>query len=122
MVFGEQIKHASLQIRTLHGPRYMKPRLSLLVDNPKIMDPVLVNTRQHVIAMALINPIIVTGRVTVDGLQLTVDHQEASFSGNHDTLVRSEEHTSELQSRQYLVCRLLLEKKKHTSSRIHMYH
>src|SRR3712207_9295897 len=27
-------------------------------------------------------------------------------------LVRSEEHTSELQSRQYLVCRLLLEKKR----------
>src|SRR3712207_8216299 len=27
---------------------------------------------------------------------------------------RSEEHTSELQSRQYLVCRLLLEKKKET--------
>src|SRR3712207_8624239 len=27
---------------------------------------------------------------------------------------RSEEHTSELQSRQYLVCRLLLEKKKRT--------
>src|SRR3712207_8900167 len=27
-------------------------------------------------------------------------------------LMRSEEHTSELQSRQYLVCRLLLEKKK----------
>src|SRR3712207_8697635 len=31
--------------------------------------------------------------------------------------LRSEEHTSELQSRQYLVCRLLLEKKKtHTSN------
>src|SRR3712207_7315489 len=30
---------------------------------------------------------------------------------------RSEEHTSELQSRQYLVCRLLLEKKKTLSSR-----
>src|SRR3712207_7858805 len=28
-------------------------------------------------------------------------------------VARSEEHTSELQSRQYLVCRLLLEKKKH---------
>src|SRR3712207_7541760 len=28
-----------------------------------------------------------------------------------EPLVRSEEHTSELQSRQYLVCRLLLEKK-----------
>src|SRR3712207_7515841 len=31
--------------------------------------------------------------------------------------VRSEEHTSELQSRQYLVCRLLLEKKKRTPDR-----
>src|SRR3712207_8025878 len=31
---------------------------------------------------------------------------------------RSEEHTSELQSRQYLVCRLLLEKKKHKSYRL----
>src|SRR3712207_7338134 len=30
------------------------------------------------------------------------------------TQTRSEEHTSELQSRQYLVCRLLLEKKKKT--------
>src|SRR3712207_7527010 len=33
--------------------------------------------------------------------------------------VRSEEHTSELQSRQYLVCRLLLEKKtKHMTSKL----
>src|SRR3712207_7623613 len=33
--------------------------------------------------------------------------------GLTETRARSEEHTSELQSRQYLVCRLLLEKKKH---------
>src|SRR3712207_7455069 len=33
-------------------------------------------------------------------------------AGLEPLLVRSEEHTSELQSRQYLVCRLLLEKKK----------
>src|SRR3712207_7154850 len=33
-----------------------------------------------------------------------------------DLEARSEEHTSELQSRQYLVCRLLLEKKKNTNS------
>src|SRR5258707_5687374 len=32
--------------------------------------------------------------------------------------VRSEEHTSELQSRQYLVCRLLLEKKKEAPRQI----
>src|SRR5258707_6328820 len=31
---------------------------------------------------------------------------------------RSEEHTSELQSRQYLVCRLLLEKKKKTFTQV----
>src|SRR3712207_6917499 len=33
--------------------------------------------------------------------------------GIYAALSRSEEHTSELQSRQYLVCRLLLEKKKY---------
>src|SRR3712207_7191210 len=37
-------------------------------------------------------------------------------SGRHDvSFHRSEEHTSELQSRQYLVCRLLLEKKKYNT-------
>src|SRR3712207_7997534 len=35
---------------------------------------------------------------------------------------RSEEHTSELQSRQYLVCRLLLEKKKTWSPCTHVHH
>src|SRR3712207_7883997 len=35
---------------------------------------------------------------------------------------RSEEHTSELQSRQYLVCRLLLEKKKRTNTSITILH
>src|SRR5438445_9387977 len=43
---------------------------------------------------------------------------QGSIPGKHcrmtGNLVRSEEHTSELQSRQYLVCRLLLEKKKTT--------
>src|SRR3712207_8924133 len=36
----------------------------------------------------------------------------ASEPAGEDAAGRSEEHTSELQSRQYLVCRLLLEKKK----------
>src|SRR3712207_8336809 len=34
---------------------------------------------------------------------------------------RSEEHTSELQSRQYLVCRLLLEKKKTTRNSLYIH-
>src|SRR5258707_11953777 len=35
---------------------------------------------------------------------------------------RSEEHTSELQSRQYLVCRLLLEKKKSNATDLYRHH
>src|SRR3712207_7573085 len=44
-----------------------------------------------------------TGNVTVQDVRIDVDPK--TFP------TRSEEHTSELQSRQYLVCRLLLEKK-----------
>src|SRR5205809_6113512 len=38
-------------------------------------------------------------------------------SARHDDASRSEEHTSELQSRLHLVCRLLLEKKKKSKKR-----
>src|SRR3712207_8782965 len=41
-----------------------------------------------------------------------LDHVVAGIAEHPVRAVRSEEHTSELQSRQYLVCRLLLEKKK----------
>src|SRR3712207_8573260 len=44
---------------------------------------------------------------------MPLDMMTTSFFLGRETIVpRSEEHTSELQSRQYLVCRLLLEKKK----------
>src|SRR3712207_8288179 len=38
-----------------------------------------------------------------------------TYTAHAGRFLRSEEHTSELQSRQYLVCRLLLEKKKKTT-------
>src|SRR3712207_7245438 len=41
------------------------------------------------------------------------DFQAGAVNAEVDDELRSEEHTSELQSRQYLVCRLLLEKKNH---------
>src|SRR3712207_7625505 len=41
--------------------------------------------------------------------------------GNLERKDRSEEHTSELQSRQYLVCRLLLEKKKNVHRSLHIH-
>src|SRR5687768_17626799 len=43
-----------------------------------------------------------------------LDGQAQHALGAHDVHLRSEEHTSELQSRLHLVCRLLLEKKKTT--------
>src|SRR5437764_9234550 len=54
-----------------------------------------------------------------DALPISAKAIEAEMQPAHvvpdsfaDTLTRSEEHTSELQSPMYLVCRLLLEKKK----------
>src|SRR3712207_7711370 len=43
---------------------------------------------------------------------LALDSDAAGQMATLRGIARSEEHTSELQSRQYLVCRLLLEKKK----------
>src|SRR3712207_8891170 len=54
-------------------------------------------------------PEALVGRVeVVGGIWILLVTWGALLAGRH----RSEEHTSELQSRQYLVCRLLLEKKK----------
>src|SRR3712207_1897225 len=52
-----------------------------------------------------------------DKLSSLAFEDQVSFSF-YQHLQRSEEHTSELQSRQYLVCRLLLEKKKTTLKQI----
>src|SRR3712207_8379175 len=51
----------------------------------------------------------VVGRDDRDLVAVAFEIELAHHLGRHQ---RSEEHTSELQSRQYLVCRLLLEKKK----------
>src|SRR3712207_7861991 len=56
-------------------------------------------------------------RDTPGGCVRRTKHTPAMAAGVVDhVLDRSEEHTSELQSRQYLVCRLLLEKKKKTKT------
>src|SRR3712207_138583 len=88
------------------------------------------NANETVVTMAMIET-----RAALDDLDgiLSVPGLDAVFVGPSDLgqslgfgpgmdreepelveAIRSEEHTSELQSRQYLVCRLLLEKKKHT--------
>src|SRR3712207_8157431 len=54
----------------------------------------------------------------VEQLEQAIGKLESGKGGDEHSAevhrLRSEEHTSELQSRQYLVCRLLLEKKKKT--------
>src|SRR5258707_13709062 len=60
-----------------------------------------------------IHPPFDTPRSTRKCHSITTSHSAGPACGSaRSRLARSEEHTSELQSRQYLVCRLLLEKKK----------
>src|SRR5690606_39520348 len=56
---------------------------------------------------------VISPQTSFHGLIRTNAGELFAISGQEDT--RSEEHTSELQSRENLVCRLLLEKKKRTS-------
>src|SRR3712207_8659627 len=60
--------------------------------------------------------------LTLTGLNLQMGAGETTvdLTGDYDRDFRSEEHTSELQSRQYLVCRLLLENKKRDPLRPHI--
>src|SRR3712207_7438576 len=70
------------------------------------------------------SPTFVIARVHRGG-RLPLVHVDAYRLGGvtdvDDLDLRSEEHTSELQSRQYLVCRLLLEKKKSQSRLPHIF-
>src|SRR5690625_6306949 len=55
--------------------------------------------------------------VTLADQLIRLGDEEVIVAGGMESMSRSEEHTSELQSRGHLVCRLLLEKKKKTRSR-----
>src|SRR3712207_7982371 len=60
---------------------------------------------------ASIRLVAVSKTFSADHVRAAADAGQIDFGENK---VRSEEHTSELQSRQYLVCRLLLEQNHHT--------
>src|SRR3712207_8330498 len=63
------------------------------------------------------------GRVVGEDFEdVPTDHLRGADACGHAPGPRSEEHTSELQSRQYLVCRLLLEKKKNSIVHAFPYH
>src|SRR2546430_6345091 len=80
-------------------------------------------TYTELIALRLRNVpvgVVVDTRITAvkSGLEVTIDDLSTHYlaGGNIEMVVRSEEHTSELQSQSNLVCRLLLEKKNNTLS------
>src|SRR3712207_6918524 len=80
-------------------PDTLAPRIAgvvLLVL--RVAEPALLG--RHVLAQALLRT----------ASTRSVGMTQSSPTGSASASVRSEEHTSELQSRQYLVCRLLLEK------------
>src|SRR2546422_8578479 len=64
----------------------------------------------------LVHPEVVADPAHDDGPRVDADPHLQTEAALGLELLRSEEHTSELQSRLHLVCRLLLEKKKTTSS------
>src|SRR5438445_8567197 len=80
------------------------PFFSLRYRRPPTSTPFPTRRSSDLHAASVVRAFGGAGRLEADGAgQLAVDAADA---------LRSEEHTSELQSRQYLVCRLLLEKKK----------
>ena len=82
-----------------------------LLHYPKVLDPSLVKPGQIRCGEHTdFGSITLLFQDSVGGLEVS---ELDSFFSHH----RSEEHTSELQSRQYLVCRLLLEKKKNKNQK-----
>src|SRR3712207_8312240 len=69
---------------------------------------------QLVIAGKQLREVRVVGAVLPTSRSAILHQEGATCRIGREVVLRSEEHTSELQSRQYLVCRLLLEKKKKT--------
>src|SRR3712207_8119777 len=92
------------EAQTATAPKDVAPAVALHTGTSNVRALLTSNLRQSGIYIAFV-AIIALFTVLTDGTLLS--------PGNVTNIVlRSEEHTSELQSRQYLVCRLLLEKKK----------
>src|SRR3712207_7730930 len=87
------------------------PYTTLFRSSPFIISSVVVGNVQYPeeVADAVSRKLAATQELERKDTEIAIERKERT---------RSEEHTSELQSRQYLVCRLLLEKKKN----IHLFY
>src|SRR3712207_7002708 len=93
----------------LRPPRSTLFPYTTLFRSVEVVERLLLDERGEVRADAAVGPALLDDHRAVglaDRLEDRVEVERAQRAR-----VRSEEHTSELQSRQYVVCRLLLEKK-----------
>src|SRR2546422_8424698 len=89
------------------------PRSTLFPYTTLFRSPIIIATRGSALALAQANAVLDQCRKAFPGLKF--EKKVIKTTGDKlqtASLARSEEHTSELQSRLHLVCRLLLEKKK----------
>src|SRR3712207_8352785 len=90
------------------------PRSTLFPYTTLFRSGLLVHHQQDVAGAHRFGLLELVGILVVEVLRFRL----GGVGGPRQLGLRSEEHTSELQSRQYLVCRLLLEKKKKTTELI----
>src|SRR3712207_8658057 len=99
-----------------------RPKLGCPTGTSIRTQPASLQTGQRHVGVAVAEPLLPAGPTGMEREVRTSPMRFIGFPaaprypyrsrGSRPSLCRSEEHTSELQSRQYLVCRLLLEKKK----------
>src|SRR5947209_10251985 len=95
------------------SPAALDPSRVHIAENGVPVDGLTITQLQHPDAGDFGVVLVIDQSMSMSGAPLTQAMQAArSIAGRRTGRQRSEEHTSELQSRQYLVCRLLLGKKK----------
>src|SRR5438034_5071967 len=109
----QQAGHIAHRLRQEHEPQERPAPMSqwqLDFKDVTTVPPEVDGKRQHVVEV--LNVMDEGTSVLVDAQVRADFHAETTLEAVAELFVRSEEHTSELQSHSDLVCRLLLEKKK----------
>src|SRR5690625_5314078 len=98
----------------VEGPAKVRGRVPYAYEHP-LEEPLHLHPLCATIARGRVSSIDASAASALDGVVRVITHHDAPRLADTDdgelAILRSEEHTSELQSRGHLVCRLLLEKK-----------
>src|SRR5690625_7289846 len=111
---GERDKILSCTIKGLVANGYLTPNGMVVLKGSEAVLEERASARNYPTVLAQRNELIAEGTLAVEknAYVFQGDVEFSSPSAAAAVIHRSEEHTSELQSRGHLVCRLLLEKKK----------